>query len=95
MRHAKAAGCDLICIVESSELQLSCSILTAVAPEALSVVHHRMPLVLRDDAHATWLDPQYCDPENVLELIRTHAVLTELEHYPVRTLVNNSSAEGP
>jgi len=84
----------------SDDLQLSCSILTAAAAaaaaaEALSGVHDRMPLVLRDDAHGTWLDPEYCDPENVLDLIRTYAVLTELEHYPVRTLVNNSSAEGP
>lgn len=54
-----------------------------------------MPVVLGEDAHAMWLDPQYCDPENVLELIRTHGVSKELEHYPVRTLVNNSSAEGP
>ena len=80
---------------EVDELQLSCSILTAAAAEALSAVHDRMPVVLSVDAHATWLDPQYCDPENVLELIRTHGVLKELEHYPVRTLVNNSSAEGP
>jgi putative SOS response-associated peptidase YedK len=66
--------------------------LTTTATEPLNAVHDRMPVVLRDDAHETWLETQYCDPENVLELIRTDAVLKELENYPVRTLVAASRA---
>lgn len=79
----------------ASELQLSCSILTTAATGPLASLHERMPVVMADDVHASWLDAQRCDPDGVLEMIRAHTISAELEHYPVRTLVNDSKAEGP
>jgi putative SOS response-associated peptidase YedK len=48
-----------------------------------------------NEAHAKWLDPKLAEPNSVLEIVRAHAIFDAFEHYPVRTLVNRSRAEGP
>jgi putative SOS response-associated peptidase YedK len=73
---------------------LTCSILTTASQGPVAEVHDRMPVVLDDQAHAHWLDPRLGDAEQVVGMAREHARSAEFEHYPVRTLVNSSRAEG-
>jgi putative SOS response-associated peptidase YedK len=71
----------------------SCCILTTEAAEAMSRIHHRMPVVLPESLHATWLDhgderssaPAHCIHE------RRHDFLLR----PVSTRVNNSRNDSP
>jgi putative SOS response-associated peptidase YedK len=39
----------------------SCTIVTTEAHEALRRIHSRMPVVLKRDEYAEWLDPELCD----------------------------------
>ena len=74
--------------------QLSCSILTTAATGPVAEVHDRMPVVLDDAAHASWLDPGLVDAESVAELIRAHALAAQFRHFEVSTLVSAGRAEG-
>jgi len=74
--------------------RLSCAILTAASRGSTAEVHERMPVVLDRGWHAQWLDPQFADADEVVAIAREHALYEEFEHYPVRTLVNSSRAEG-
>ena len=79
---------------DAAERRLTCAILTTAAAGPVAEVHDRMPVVLDAEAHADWLDPDIEDAERIARLVRTHAQSGELVHYPVRTLVNSSRAEG-
>ncbi len=74
--------------------RLTCAILTTAAAGPVAEVHDRMPVVLERAAHAEWLDPGVDDAQRIAQLARSHALTGELVHYPVRTLVNSSRAEG-
>lgn len=64
----------------------TCTVLTTEANEAVSRVHHRMPLILDPDAFDPWLAgasvPLAACPSDGLDI------------YPVSTLVNNAGNEG-
>jgi putative SOS response-associated peptidase YedK len=72
----------------------SCAIVTTVANDELAPLHHRMPVVLPEDAWATWLDPSLHD---VGRLQRLCVPLPdgELRFHPVSTLVNKADNNGP
>jgi putative SOS response-associated peptidase YedK len=67
---------------------LSSSILTRAASPSVAVVHDRMPVVLPDTVHATWLDPALTDASRITTLIRECAV-DEFNYHPVSVRVNS------
>ena len=71
----------------SSAPYMSCTIITTSASESVSDVHDRMPLILKPDTYSRWLNPEYKEPDFVLDILKKGA-LTELERYPVSKLVN-------
>lgn len=81
--------------VEGRESQITCAILTQAAAGPAAEVHDRMPVILPDDAHAAWLDATITEAGEIASIIRTRAVIDELEHYPVSTRVNSSRSQGP
>jgi len=69
----------------------SATILTCGPNELVSSIHNRMPVILRPQDEATWLDPAAEDPWS---LLRPYPA--ELMHaYAVVPLVNNVANDGP
>lgn len=67
------------------------TILTCPPNELVATIHNRMPVILRPEDEATWLDPSARDPWSLLaplpaELMRAYAVVP---------LVNKADNEGP
>jgi len=73
----------------------SCSIITAAASGVAADVHHRMPVVLAEEAHERWLDPALDDPEEIAALIANHNLAGAIVTHAVSTRVNASKADDP
>jgi putative SOS response-associated peptidase YedK len=78
----------------NGESQLTCAILTRAPSSSAAEIHDHMPVILRKDAQADWLDPELTDEEKVAAIIRKGAI-DDVVHHPVRTLVNKPGTEGP
>ena len=78
---------------DSTQMELSCSILTKEAQGPAGHIHDRMPVVLAETAHAAWLDPEQTDAGKVLEMARGCSV-SQVEYHLVSTRVNHSKNEG-
>lgn len=65
----------------------SFALLTTEANAVLAPIHHRMPVILEEKAHAAWLNPG-SDLGSMQELLRPPA-LEPLHAYPISRDVNN------
>jgi len=66
----------------------TCTILTCAAPEPMSVIHDRMPVVIPPESFDVWLDPTSHDIRKLTPLLRPFRP-EEMTAYPVSTLVNS------
>lgn len=71
---------------EGRELH-TCAIITTEANELMAPIHNRMPVIIRPEDEALWLDPEVTDPERVLPLLVPYAA-SEMEAYPVSPAIN-------
>ena len=74
---------------DTASVYLSCTIITTEASDSMRRIHHRMPVVLRSEAYAPWLDPEN-DDLSVLEGIITTGFHTEFVSHPVSRQVNSA-----
>lgn len=65
--------------------KLSFAIVTTAADGALATVHDRMPLVMRPENYAAWVDPATEDPASLLVPLEA----ARLRAHPVSKLVND------
>jgi putative SOS response-associated peptidase YedK len=72
----------------SGESLHSCAIITTAANSLMEPIHERMPVILTQEAEATWLDAGIDDPGPLTRLLLPYPA-AELEAYPVSTLVNS------
>lgn len=72
----------------------SCVIITTAANDLLAPIHGRMPVVLPPCAWDRWLDRALDDVTTIKSLL-VPAPSADFEAYPVSTLVNDVSHEGP
>jgi putative SOS response-associated peptidase YedK len=72
----------------------SCVIITTAANELLAPIHDRMPVILPPEAWDRWLDPSVDDAAALRRLL-VPAPAEEFEAFPVSSLVNDVSHEGP
>jgi putative SOS response-associated peptidase YedK len=73
----------------------SCTIITTEASDSVKDVHNRMPLILKPEVYAEWLDPEIKNAGKIEEVLKKGCV-KELMRYPVSKLVNqvrNNSKE--
>ena len=70
------------------------TIVTTTPTRAISALHDRMPVVLADEAWATWLDPELQDVGELHGLL-VPAESAPLEIHAVPRLVNDVRADGP
>jgi putative SOS response-associated peptidase YedK len=78
----------------SGEPRRTFAIVTTEARGPLKEVHSRMPVILREEDEAAWLDARLAEPSRLLPLLRGRPV-EELESFEVSPFVNAASAEGP
>lgn len=72
----------------AAEPYRSCTILTREASESMRPIHHRMPVILKHDAYAAWLEPANQDAGAVQEIVENQ-IHTELKAVPVSKQVNS------
>jgi putative SOS response-associated peptidase YedK len=71
----------------------TCSILTTEANEALSMVHDRMPVILRPDDYELWLADDAGKQDLRKELLRPYPA-SEMTAYPVSAAINSPQHQG-
>jgi putative SOS response-associated peptidase YedK len=72
----------------------TCVIITTDANELLAPIHDRMPVVLPESEWDTWLDVENHDTAALQQLL-VPSPASELEMWPVSTLVNKADNNGP
>jgi putative SOS response-associated peptidase YedK len=53
-----------------------------------------MPVILKSDDYARWLDPELRQPEPLLDLLQPYPE-AEMQSYPVSTHVNRATNDDP
>ena len=72
----------------------SYAVLTTRPNELMSRFHHRMPVILRPEDEADWLDPDLTEPR-ALERLYEPFPAERMDGRPVDPKVNNTRNEGP
>jgi putative SOS response-associated peptidase YedK len=62
-------------------LYKSCTIITTRASQSFSMIHHRMPVILRPQVYQQWLDPENQNTVELVDLLKNE-IITELLSYP-------------
>ena len=72
---------------DQDSIYKSCTIITTQASESIRDIHHRMPVILKQQVFEPWLDP---GNQNVVELDKMlkNEIVTELVSYPDLTPEN-------
>ncbi|HXK66133.1 MAG TPA: SOS response-associated peptidase, partial [Spirochaetota bacterium] len=71
---------------------LTCAILTTAASEQMSIIHNRMPVIIRQSEFDQWINKE-TSPEILTKLMQPFN--DRLVIYPVSTKVNNPSYKEP
>jgi len=79
---------------EGEKRLVSCTVLTTTAPDELTWLHERAPVVLDYDHYDRWLDRSTPDIADLSELLRPYPA-DELEVYPVTPKVNRAGTDEP
>lgn len=72
----------------------TCTVLTTIPNELIEPLHNRMPVILRPEDFALWLDPDVKDPAPIRPLLRPYEP-DEMFAYPVSTRVNSPRNDDP
>ena len=72
----------------------SCTIITCPPNTLLEEIHHRMPVILPQDAYAEWLAPNQQSADTLQPLLVPYPD-EEMEAYPVSRLVNRPTNDSP
>ncbi len=70
------------------------AIITTEANETMSAIHDRMPVIIREEDRATWMDPDVRDPAVLLPMLRPYDD-DRMEAYPVTDEVNSPRNDHP
>ena len=73
----------------------SCTIITCPPNAFLEKIHHRMPVILPQDAYAAWLAPNEQSETDTLQPLLVPYLDEEMEAYPVSRLVNRPMNDSP
>lgn len=63
------------------------AIITTQPNTLMEAIHNRMPVILRQEDEAAWLNPDETEPERLLSLLAPYPA-EEMDAYPVSRLVN-------
>lgn len=69
-------------------------IITTTPNSLMEKIHNRMPVILKREDEDEWLNPDNAEPEKLLKLLNPYPT-SEMEAYPVSTLVNSPKNNFP
>jgi putative SOS response-associated peptidase YedK len=72
----------------------SCTIMTTQANEYIQTIHHRMPVIIKQEKLDIWLDQTLSGQNTITELFSPYPP-DEIELHAVSTLVNKAANDGP
>jgi putative SOS response-associated peptidase YedK len=72
----------------------SCAIITTTASESVVPIHHRMPVILKPEKYAQWLDPELSDLDELKDII-SNWIVTKLVGEAVSRQVNSAQNNDP
>jgi putative SOS response-associated peptidase YedK len=72
----------------------STAIITTQPNDLMREIHNRMPVILPETAHETWLQQGETNIQDLISLLQPFTA-AELIAFPVSTLVNNPANESP
>lgn len=72
----------------------TCTILTTDANPTIAEIHQRMPVILKPQDHALWLDKSVQDPQLLQAILQAYPA-AETNYYPVSQIVNNVHNNSP
>ncbi len=70
------------------------TIITTEANEKMTEIHHRMPVILKREDEAMWLDPNQNETSELQNLLRPFPA-DKMTTYPVSQAVNSTKNNGP
>jgi putative SOS response-associated peptidase YedK len=73
---------------------VSCAILVTTANELMARIHDRMPVIVRPEHYALWLDPAASEAEAILPMLEPFPA-EAMRAFPIGTRVNNAKNDGP
>lgn len=76
------------------EVVQSCSIITTTPNELMETIHDRMPVILPPKTESTWIDRGLGDNCDLRSLLVPYSA-SEMDAYPVSTLVNSPKNDVP
>jgi putative SOS response-associated peptidase YedK len=72
----------------------TCAVITTGPNALMEPIHNRMPVILPEQAYASWLNPGLHNPGYLSGFLGPYNA-AEMEAYPISALVNNSRNESP
>ena len=72
----------------------SCTIITTTPNKLVEDIHDRMPVILRPEDEAVWLDREQRDPSRLLPLLQPYPA-EKMTAYPVSPIVGNVKNDSP
>lgn len=72
----------------------SCTIITTQPNELVASIHHRMPVIIPQEAHLKWLEPNEINPQIISDLLVPFPA-DQMEAYPVTRAVNDPKVDSP
>lgn len=77
-----------------AEALLTCAIITTSPNALVEKIHNRMPVILKPQDYAQWLDPGEQPAERLSKLLGPYPA-SQMEAYAVSTLVNDPKQDSP
>jgi len=74
---------------DQDSIYKSCTIITTQSSQSIRDIHHRMPVILKQQVYESWLDPGNQDVGE-LDIMLKNEIVTELVSYPVSKQVNST-----
>ena len=81
-------------LLERHNDTLSFALLTTAANPKLATIHDRMPVILRPESYASWLDPTITNSDLVRTLAGQYPA-ESISAYPVGRAIGNPRSQGP
>ena len=72
----------------------SCTIITTRASQSFSMIHHRMPVILKPQVYKQWLDPENQNTVKLIDILKNN-IVTELVSYPRKKPNGSTRQDGP
>jgi putative SOS response-associated peptidase YedK len=79
---------------DDGSVQHSCVIITTAADKSIKEIHHRMPVILKQELHEAWLNPATRDPKKLKEILQDGHV-REMNRHPVSPRINKVQNNDP